>query len=57
MKETQMAPNNYVFIFYLKKKKQDTRLKPVSHAGKQSVVAMPMGRRYINSMGVCSEYS
>ena len=29
----------------------------MSHAGKQSVVAMPMGRRCINSMCVCSEYS
>lgn len=40
-----------------RKKKEDTRLKPVSLAGKQSVVAMPMGRLCINSTGVCSEYS
>lgn len=53
MKETRMPPNNYVFVQI----KEDTRLKLVSNAGKQSVVAMPMGQQYINSVGVCSEYS
>lgn len=44
MKETKIPPNNYVFVKKKKKKKKkDTRPKPVSNAGKQSVVAMPIG--------------
>jgi len=52
MKVTRIALNGYVFLFCFFSKKEDTGLKPVSHVGKQRMVAMLTGCQCINSKGV-----